>query len=152
MEPEMSRIICACAVLNIAFLLAAFEASAGRVPPGAGCGSVTATFHDGSKPTRRPVVVPPAPGLEAQRVSPHVVRLKWSFRSLPAKCRPVKVLLSVVNEPPYTPWTERVPVRAKAGTHTIKLPDFIPPADYALASAEGSRGERSEVVRVRISP
>jgi hypothetical protein len=110
-----------------------------------------ATFHDGSKPTKRPILVPPAPKLAAEAKSAHVVRFTWSFASLPDECRPAQVLLTVANEPPYTPWTVRVPVKAASGTSEVRLPEFIPPAEYALASAQGIRGGRSPVVRVRIA-
>ena len=110
-----------------------------------------ATFHDGSLPTKRPILVPPSPGLEAHAISAHVVEFKWSFRSLPAKCRPASILLSVLNQSPYTPTTQQVRVRATRGTHRIRVADFIPMGREAAASALGTRGQRSKVVHVPIA-
>jgi hypothetical protein len=128
-----------------------FTTSRGGTAPGSGCGTVIATFHDGSLPTKRPILVPPAPGLEARAVSARVVEFKWSFRSLPAKCRPVWILLSVLNARPYTPTTVHVPVRGTNGTHRVKVAVFIPMAREAAASAVGARGQRSKLVRVPIA-
>jgi hypothetical protein len=140
-------------LIVFAALISAFAAtkSRGGTAPGTGCGTVIATFHDGSLPTKRPILVPPSPGLEARAVSAHVVEFKWSFRTLPAKCRPVGILLAVLNARPYTPTTAYVPVRATSGKQRVKVADFIPMAREAAASAVGARGQRSKLVRVRIA-
>jgi hypothetical protein len=136
-----------------AALVAAFAASTSRggAATESGCGTMIATFHDGSTPTKRPILVPPSPRLEARALSAHVVEFKWSFRSLPAKCRPVGILLAVLNARPYTPTTAYVPVRRTSGTHRVKVADFIPMAREAAASAVGARNQRSKLVRVRIA-
>ncbi len=133
-------------------LVAAYVASAssGGAAPGNGCGTVIATFHDGSAPAKRPILVPPSPGLEAHAVSAHVVELKWSFKSLPANCRSVGILLSVMNDRPYTPTTVYLRVVATSDTHRIRVANFIPMAREAAATAVGARGQRSKLVRVRI--
>jgi hypothetical protein len=140
-------------LIAVAALVAAFAASTSRggAAPGSGCGTAIATFHDGSTPTKRPILVPPSPGLSARAVAAHVVEFKWSFRSLPAKCRPVWIALSVLNASPYTPTTAYVRVRATSGTHKVKVADFIPMAREAAASAVGARNEHSKLVRVRIT-
>jgi hypothetical protein len=108
------------------------------------------TYHDGSKPTRRPILTPPTPDVKAVAVGSHEVEFTWSFEKLPRGCRPAIVALTIHNDLPYTPMTELVPVTGRQGTHRMTLPDFIPRPDKALVSALGSRGQRSGMVRVSI--
>ncbi|MDQ3857908.1 MAG: hypothetical protein M3327_05595 [Actinomycetota bacterium] len=113
---------------------------------------MVATFHDGSQPARRPVVIPPAPGLQAAAITKRTTRLEWSFRDLPADCRPVAVLVSVRNgsDASATPTTKQAGVDdAKASTE-ITYPDFLPPPDVAIASAYSRQGRSSRTVSVLI--
>ena len=126
-------------------------ARSGAAPASTGCTTVMVTYHDGRVPARRPALAPPAPRVRATAPSRHTVRFTWSFSSLPARCRPAGVLLSVVNPKPYTPSTEFVAVRAKSGTYVMELPEFIPPASEGLASAVMRSGRRSKTVRFPIA-
>lgn len=119
-------------------------------PPSATCERMLATYHDGSKPTRRPVVVPPAPGLRAQAVTPRRIRLEWWFQSLPADCRPASVLLSVTTTG-GTPTNETAEVAATSGSVEIEYPDFLPPPETAIASSYTHDGKRSRTVKVAIA-
>lgn len=120
--------------------------------PSRTCERALATFHDGSEPTRRPIVIPPAPGLHAVAITKRTTRLEWSFRDLPADCRPVAVLVSVRSgsDPRATPTTRRVPVRGVSGRTEITYPDFLPPPDVAIASAYSGQGRGSRTVSVLI--
>jgi hypothetical protein len=120
--------------------------------PSASCEREMATFHDGSRPTRRPIVVPPAPGLRAIAVTEHRTRLEWSFRDLPDDCRPVVIRLSVVagKHPGATPTNQEVPISAVTGSTQITYPDFLPSPDVAHASSYSRDGHRSRTVSVLI--
>lgn len=120
--------------------------------PSPSCERAIATFHDGSQPTKRPVVIPPAPGLRAVAVTEHTTRLEWSFRELPDDCRPVELLVSVVaaGDPSATPTTQSVRITGVAGTTEIVYPDFLPPPDVAHASAYSREGHRSRTVSVLV--
>jgi hypothetical protein len=124
-----------------------------EVTPSPTCERMMATFHDGSTPTRRPIVVPPEPGLRAVALTKRKVRLEWSFQSLPDDCRPTRVALSVVanSDADATPTTVDAEVNGKQGTKEITYPDFLPPPDVALASAYTREGYRSRTVSVLIS-
>jgi hypothetical protein len=118
--------------------------------PSPTCERQLATFHDGSRPTRRPVVIPPRVGLQALAITKRTTRLEWSFRALPADCRPVTVLVSVRNgsDPRATPTTKQVPVHGLTGSTDISYPEFLPPPDVAIASAYTLGGRRSRTVSV----
>jgi hypothetical protein len=109
-----------------------------------------ATFHDGSQPTRRPVVIAPAPGLRAVAVTEHTTRLEWSFRNLPDDCRPVELLVSVVASGHSPPTTERLKIAGVKGSAKLTYPDFLPAPDVALASSYSREGHRSRTVSVLI--
>jgi hypothetical protein len=118
--------------------------------PSPTCERQIATFHDGSQPTQRPIVIPPAPGLLATAVTEHTTRLEWSFRDLPGDCRPVAVVVSVVASRRSTPTNQHVEVNTVAGTTEITYPDFLPAPDVALASAYSREGHRSRTASVLI--
>ena len=120
--------------------------------PSPSCERQHATYHDGSQPARRLIVVPPAPGLRAVAVTDHTTRLEWSFLDLPADCRPVTVLLSVRNgtDPGATPTTKQIDVRGLSGSTEITYPDFLPSPDVAAASAYSKQPHRSRTVSVLI--
>jgi hypothetical protein len=121
------------------------------VPPERTCHTELATFHDGSKPARRPVVVPPAPGLRATALTSHMVRLEWSLAAVPAKCKPAQLLLSIVNYRHAQPFTVTIPTRSRLrGNTRITYPAFAPRPDVALASSLFTNGLRSRVVSVLI--
>jgi hypothetical protein len=114
------------------------------------CERAIATFHDGSQPTKRPIVIPPAPGLRATAVTEHTTRLEWSFRDLPDDCRPVVLRVSVVATGRSTPTNQEIKVTTTTGTTEITYPDFLPAPDVALASAYSRKGRRSRTVSVLI--
>jgi hypothetical protein len=118
--------------------------------PSPTCEREIATFHDGSQPARRPIVIPPAPGLRATAVTEHTTRLEWSFRDLPDDCRPVELRVSVVATGRSTPTNQDVKVTTAAGTTEITYPEFLPAPDVALASAYSREGRRSRTVSVLI--
>jgi hypothetical protein len=118
----------------------------------ASCERTLATFHDGSRPPRRPVVIPPAPGLRARALSEREILIEWSFRDLPADCRPDSALLAIVanDDPGATPTTRRVAVADDSGSARVTYPDFLPPPDVAHASASTGEGLSSRTVSVLI--
>ena len=122
-----------------------------ELEPSPTCERTLATFHDGSKPTRRPVIVPPAPGLRAQRITPRRVRIEWSFKSLPADCRPASVLLSITATG-GTPTNVQADVHSTSGSSVIEYPNFLPLPETAIASAYTRDGKRSHTVKVAIAP
>ena len=117
--------------------------------PGRACERATATYHDGSRPTKRTIAIPPPPGLRAVAITEHTTRLEWSFADLPSRCRPVAVLLSVrsTTDPPTT---EHRRVHGQAGRAEITYPEFLPAPELALASAFSEQGHRSRTVTVPI--
>lgn len=120
--------------------------------PSPTCERALATFHDGSQPARRPIVIPPAPGLRAVAVTEHTTRVEWWFRDLPADCRPVAILVAVRNgtDPRATPTTKQVEVQGVTGSTEITYPDFLPPPDVANASAYSREGHSSRTMTVLI--
>jgi hypothetical protein len=118
--------------------------------PSPSCERTMATFHDGSQPIRRPVVIAPAPGLRAVALTEHVTRLEWSFRNLPDDCHPVELAVSVVASGHAPPTTERLKIDGVAGSAKLRYPDFLPAPDVALASAYSREGHRSRTVSVLI--
>lgn len=136
------------AVVSLPALPAVYE-----VAPSPSCERVLATFHDGSNPARRPIVVPPAPGLRAQAISERTVRIEWWFESLPEDCRPQFLLLSIRagKDVGATPTTKQFPATGPRGSAEITYPDFLPPPDIALASALTDQGRRSRTVTVLVS-
>ena len=123
-----------------------------QIDPSTTCERQLATFHDGSEPPRRPVVIPPRVGLEAVAITKQTTRLQWSFRQLPADCRPEAVLLSVSNwsHPGATPTNKWVPVRGLEGSTEITYPDFLPSPNVAIASAHSNEKRRGRTVSVLI--
>jgi hypothetical protein len=120
--------------------------------PSTTCERELATFHDGSRPTRRPVVIPPRVGLLALAITKRTTRLEWSFRALPVDCRPLAVLVSVRSgsDPRATPTTKRLPVRGLTGSTEMSYPAFLAPPDVASASAYSRDGRRGRTVSVLI--
>jgi hypothetical protein len=114
------------------------------------CERAIATFHDGSQPTKRPIVIPPAPGLRATAVTEHTTRLEWSFADLPDECRPVVLRVSVVATGRSTPTNQEIKVTRTTGTTEITYAEFLPAPDVALASAYSREGHRSRTVSVLI--
>jgi hypothetical protein len=127
--------------------------SLGEIAPSPSCERVIGTFHDGRVPAKRPIVIPPAPGLRAFALSDREIRVEWSFRTLPEDCRPAAVRLSVIanDDVRATPTNKEVEVDSTAGATEITYPDFLPPPDVAMASAYTRNGRRSRTVRVLIS-
>jgi hypothetical protein len=118
--------------------------------PSPTCERVLATFH-GANPTRKPIVIPPMPGLQAVAVTTHTTRIEWSFRDLPDDCRPDSILVSVKDgsNPRATPTTEQIPVEGSTGSAEVTYPDFLTPPNVALASAvtrDGVRGRTASVL------
>ena len=120
--------------------------------PSRSCERVLATSHDGSQPTRRPIVIPPMPGLRAVAVSEHTTRVEWSFRDLPEDCRPAAILIAVRNgiDPSATPTTKRVKTHGVDGSTEITYPEFLPVPTVAIASSYTARGLRSRTASVLI--
>jgi hypothetical protein len=120
--------------------------------PSPTCERELANVHDGSQTTQRPIVIPPMPGLRAVAITKQTTRLEWSFRDLPADCRPEAVLLLVRNgsDPRATPTSKQVQVRDVTGSTEISYPDFLPPPDVAIASAYSRQGLRSRTASVLI--
>jgi hypothetical protein len=119
--------------------------------PSPTCERMLATYHDGSIPTKRPVIVPPTPGLRAHAITPRRIRLEWWFDALPADCRPVSVLLGVTTTG-STPTNAFADVTATSGSTEIEYPDFLPVPETAIASSFTHEGHRSRTVKVKIVP
>jgi hypothetical protein len=122
-----------------------------EIEPSPTCEAAMATFHDGSKPAKRAIVIPPAPGLRASAVSERDILIEWSFRRLPSDCRPDFVRLSVVadDHPTATPTTEQFEI-GQSGSARLSYPKFLPPPDVAHASASTDAGRRSRTISVLI--
>lgn len=122
-----------------------------EVDPSPTCERAIATFH-GSQPGRRPVVIPPAPGLRAVAVTEHTTRLEWSFHEFPDDCRPVQLALAVVKHGDVgaTPTVARVDITGLTGTAEVTYPDFLPAPTVAHASAYAEDGHRSRTVSILI--
>ncbi len=120
--------------------------------PSASCERELATFHDGSRPARRPIVVPPMPGLRAIAVSRRTTRVEWAFRDLPADCRPAAIIIAVRNgtDPSATPSTKQVEVHGVEGHAEIAYPDFLPIPTVAMVSSFTVTGRRSRTASVLI--
>ena len=120
--------------------------------PSPTCERGTVTYHDGSRPARRPVIIPPAPGVRAIAVTTHITRIEWFFRRLPDDCRPVRVLLTVRNgtDPHAMPASTEVEVHGETGTAEIAYRDFFPPPNVAHATAYSKDGHSSRSASVLI--
>ena len=118
--------------------------------PSPSCERRLATYHDGSKPTRRLTTFPPAPGLRARALTPRRIRVEWWFESLPANCRPVNILLSITTTG-STPTNFPAKVSSIRGSAVIVYPAFLPLPETALASSYMKDGRRSRVSKVAIT-
>jgi hypothetical protein len=120
-----------------------------EVEPSPTCERSEVIEQDGS---RRPVAIPPAPGLRATALAKHTTRLEWWFDEVPDDCRPSEMLVSVVagTSVNATPWTEHVDFTGATGNADLKYPEFLPVPDVARASAVLRDGRRSRVVSVLI--
>jgi hypothetical protein len=98
------------------------------------------------------IVVPPRPGLAAHALSARRIEVSWWFDEVPMDCRPASMLVSIVanDATGATPTTVSVAFTGNTGTTTLDYPDFLPPPDVALASAQMVRGERSRTAKVLI--
>lgn len=98
------------------------------------------------------VVVPPQPGLMAKALSERTIKVSWRFEAVPEDCLPASLLVSIVANDPAgaTPTTVTVPYSGRTGAATLNYPDFLPPPDVALASAETANGLRSRTAKVLI--
>jgi len=117
------------------------------------CERTMATFHDGSTPIHRPIVIPPTPGIRATALTTHTTRIEWTFASLPADCRPVAITLTVRNgtDPSALPVSEQFKVTGPEGMAEVTYPPFLPAPDVAHASAYSGEGHRSRVTSVLIN-
>jgi hypothetical protein len=134
-----------------ALLIPAVAAALTLIAP-PGCATTIATFHDGSTPTKRPIVIPPAPRLRAVALKPRVVRIYWSFRSLPSACRPAWLQLAVRNGKADSPAYGGPVVRvvAKSGVLDITVPDFFGAPREAGGRALDRRGRPSLSARAQV--
>ena len=122
------------------------------VSPSPTCERTAVTVHGGDEPASASVVIPPRPGLKATALTTRTTRIDWSFRDLPADCRPVAVSVAVRNgsDPAATPTTKEVDVDGLSGRTEITYPDFLPPPDVAMVSAYSEDGHRSRAASVLI--
>jgi hypothetical protein len=77
-------------------------------------------------------VAPPRPGLTAKALDERLVEVTWSFRSLPADCRPMGVEVGIVATD-ATPTTKFLTVKGLTGSAELRYPDFLPRPNVALA-------------------
>jgi hypothetical protein len=98
------------------------------------------------------LVAPPRPGLTAEAQSKRTIRVSWRFEEVPEDCRPTSMAVSIVanDAPGATPTTVRVPYTGREGATKLTYPDFLPPPDVALASAEMASGRPSRTAKVLI--
>jgi hypothetical protein len=116
------------------------------------CERELATFHDGSAPAKRLIVIPPRPGLSAEAVSPRTVQLHWSFHTIPVDCRPAGLMLGIVanGDARATPVTITIRFSGVRGSTRMSYPSFVNRPNVALASAVMQDGRRSRTARVLI--
>ena len=121
------------------------------VAPSASCEWVCYR-SDPKRPAGQAFLSPPAPGLRAEAISKRTIRLKYTFGSLPRDCRPKFVTLGIFasHTDTATPHVEQFPIHAMSGKATLTYPDFLPPPDVALASADVGNGISSRTVKVLI--
>jgi hypothetical protein len=124
-----------------------------RVDPSPSCerAAVSVPESDGSF-TQKDVVIPPAPGLRAEAVTDHTVKLTWWFDDVPTECRPSSILVSIRagTDPTATPLTKTIQFTGDGGSAELTYPAFLKPPDVALASTTLPNGLRSRVVSVLI--
>jgi hypothetical protein len=122
------------------------------VAPSPTCERAIATFHDGSTPTRRPIVVPPRPGLRAEALSFRTVRVHWRFAALPSDCRPASLTLAILayDDPAALPWKVTVRSPKDGGSVRRTYPTFLRRPTVALARASMDDGRSSRSARILI--
>jgi hypothetical protein len=105
-----------------------------------------------NKPPGGASLSPPAPGLKAVALSRRTVRIEYSFRTLPADCRPSFVTVGIVasRSAVATPWVEHFRIHGLSGTGTLTSSPYYPPPDVATATADMSNGLSSRPVKVLI--
>jgi hypothetical protein len=116
-----------------------------EIRPGKSCVQVRTS-------ARRRVVVPPHPGLRAERSGPTEVTVRYRFPALPPRCRPVALLITLdVNDDGRPGTTSRFQAR-REGVITVGVPTWLrdPPPDVARMSAFSRDGLRSDTGSVLI--
>ena len=105
-----------------------------------------------NKPPGQASLSPPAPGLKAVALSKRTVRIEYSFRTLPADCRPSFVTVGIVagRSAVATPWVEHFRIHGLSGTGTLTSSPYYPPPDVATATADMPNGLSSRPVKVLI--
>src|SRR5437660_9896707 len=95
--------------------------------PSASCEWV-AYRPDRNKPPGPVSLSPPAPGLKATALSPRRIRIEYTFRTLPADCRPSYVTLGIEASQSVsaTPNAKDFRLHELSGTETLTYPSFLP--------------------------
>jgi hypothetical protein len=141
------RLVLSSVVLVGAIVAASVWTSADAAEP-SGCRTVMVTYPDGSQ---KPMLAPPTPsGGTLTRLRDGRFRFTWRFASLPTKCRPSHIRLSLKFKPPLTVITFKAPVTATSGARTtFRLPKSLTTkVNYGLLRAEMPNGMMSELRRV----
>jgi hypothetical protein len=121
------------------------------VAPQTDCQREMGDARQGGKVVRKVFIVPPAPGLEAQRDGPRTVRAIITFKSLPERCKPAVVLVTLdVNSDGAPGVTRHFRVRSETMRLRLPTPDGLPRPDAVHASAYTKRGLRSDTVSVLV--
>lgn len=103
---------------------------------------------------------PPRPGISARSGPSGTVVVAYRFRSLPTRCKPVQLLISVDVHDDLNPgFSQPFPVRGRTGEISVEVPDVLEAADVVRVSAvsrvrPGSTATTESdtaVVRVRAS-
>ena len=118
--------------------------------PSPGCVRDRVYANDGR--TKVLVSQPPTPGGRAQRTNSGTVRVSYRFRSLPARCMPIKleVMLDVWDDAlPGQPYD--IAVRGLRGSRELPIPEDLPAVDVVMAQSVTSKGLVSRRVRILIT-
>lgn len=98
-------------------------------------------------------VLPPTPRVRARRLQGNRLLIQVSFASLPRRCRPKAVQLSLdVNDDPLGPDSALFPLRRLRKPLVIEIPERVRDADVIRASAVTRSGATSDANVVLIRP
>lgn len=123
--------------------------TATRVRASAGCVRSVAQAADGRSV---PISLPPSPGLTAKRLSAKSALITYTFRRLPAACKPTLIkLLLRDGDSDSPPLGEEVRVRGLVGRQRVTVPGglFEPDIVGAIAYARDGRSSANREVLIR---
>jgi hypothetical protein len=118
-----------------------------ETPAPASCGRQRVLVAGGEKK----VTTPPRPGIQALRVNPQTVLVRWRFSALPGACRPARLRLTVDVSDDILPGKQTVFKISNAhGEKALPVPADLAAADVLHASALDTKGRQSPTASVAI--